>query len=229
MEKIRTTKVPETGKDLYVPWKAQFKQVSIDNIVKMWHTIQSSFQLMEKTAVALRIKYNTVAMFRSDVVYVTPIDIRDTGSNATIPGFGRHPVSDRSIYGPFKAVKIWATERFSRLEQHAQYIQKHDPGWGIHSERFVNATLLPLIREIANVREHPTLCFLRARADETVWISDCEGPNKHVAEPSIMENLGDVRTVLEQTLGRKCPGNITELGRRIKKVDCSRALVQKGS
>lgn len=241
IEKIRTTKV--SGKYLYFPWKARTYQhpVTTDNIVKMWHSIQSVYQLMERTATATKnIQYTTVAMLRSDVVYANPIDIHDAASKndsssssspsgakqhqpVTIPNFGKHPVSDRIIYGPAAAVKIWATERFARLESHVQYVQEHDPGWGMHSERFMNTTIFPAIREIAiTVRQHPTLCFLRARADETVWVSDCEGPAS-VSAPSIRRALGDdMRLVVERAIGRKCRGEITRLSKNVKSLDCSR-------
>ena len=77
IEKIRTTKVD--GKYLYFPWKARtYKHpTTTDNIVKMWHSIQSSFHLMERNAAASGIEYTTVAMLRSDVLYVTPIDVHD--------------------------------------------------------------------------------------------------------------------------------------------------------
>jgi hypothetical protein len=198
--------------------------------LQMWHSIQSVFQLMEKTAAANGITYTTVAMLRSDVVYVTPIDImNDSGavtngeqlSPVTIPNFGNHPVSDRIAYGPMDAVKIWATERFNHLEQHVRYVQQNDPGWGMHSERFLNTTIFPLIRNVATIRQHPTLCFFRARADESAWVSDCEG-GPEVSAPSIAKALGkDLRAVVERTIGRRCLGGISKLRRNVRSLDCS--------
>ena len=233
VETIRNTKVRD--KYLYFPWKAKtYKHpTTTDNIVKMWHTIQSAFELMEKNAASAGIHYDTVAMLRSDVVYVTPIDIHDSFSNeistkenskapVTIPDFGNHPVSDRIIYGPTAAVKIWATERFSRLDEHVDFIRVNDPGWGMHSERFLNYTIFPLIREKGfPIRPHPTICFMRARADESVWISDCGG-SKEVSAPSIMTALGgDARKAVEQALGRPCPGKVTQLTRSVRSLDCA--------
>jgi hypothetical protein len=174
-------------------------------------------------------EYTTVAMLRSCVVYVTPIVIHDATSSGeattakptvTIPSFGKHSISDRIIYGPSEAVKIWASERFSRLETHIQYVQEHIPGWGMHSERFLNKTLFPAIREITHIRQHPTMCFLGARADESVWVSDCEGPAS-VSAPSIRQALGnDMRLVVERTIGRKCPGAVKRLSQNVKYLDC---------
>jgi len=236
IETIRNTKTGD--KYLYFPWKAKTYKypTTTDNIVKMWHTIQSSFELMEKTAASRGIVYDTVAMLRSDVVYVTPIDIHDgatngsTGANnqLTIPDFGNHPVSDRIIYGPTAAVKIWATERFSRLDQHVESVRNTDPGWGMHSERFLSLTTFPLIREKGfKIRPHPTICFLRARADESVWISDCGGDST-VSAPSIMKALGDdAQKALEETIGRPCPGKVTRLTRSVQSLDCASKTVPK--
>jgi len=231
IDTIRTAK--SKGKYLYFPWKARtYKHpTTTDNIVKMWHTIQSSFQLMERTAASTGTQYDIVAMLRSDVVYVTPIDIHDATPEAqdsssskvpvTIPNFGNHPVSDRIIYGPREAVQVWATERFSRLDQHVEYVQEHDPGWGMHSERFLNTTIFPRIREQGfAIRQHPRICFLRARADESVWVSDCGGPAS-VAAPSIMTALGDdMKTVVEETIGRKC-GETTKVRATVRSLDCA--------
>ena len=56
-------------------------------------------------------------MFRLDAMYLTPVDIAimdegvpDNGNKfAVVPGFAKHPVSDRMIYGLYEAVKVWAT------------------------------------------------------------------------------------------------------------------------
>ena len=222
IEKIRTTKVD--GKYLYFPWaeKSYRHPETTDNIVKMWHTIQSSFELMEKFAASNGIEYDIVGMFRSDVVYVTPINIRDapkpSSSNELVPvtitDFGNFPVSDRMIYGPRDAVKAWATQRFSRLDNHVDFMLKNDPGWGMHSEKFVYHALFPLIKQITTIRPHPTLCFFRARADESVWVSDCSNDNPSIAAPSIKENMLQVnRTfhdVVQDAIGRPCSASEPE-------------------
>jgi hypothetical protein len=225
VEKIRNTKV--RGRYLYFPWKAHtYKHpVTTDNIVKMWHSIQSVHELMERSAAAHNIKYTTVAMLRSDVVYVTPINVRDGSSDnsvVTIPDFGNHPVSDRIAYGSAEGVKIWATTRFSSLEAHVRYVQKHDPGWGMHSERYMNTTVFPAITKLGiSIRKHPTLCFVRARADETVWITDCAGLPS-VSNPSIMKALsGNMRAALARAIGRPCTGKMVKLNLSVKSLDCS--------
>ena len=128
--------------------------------------------------------YSRVAMLRSDVVYVTPVDIYELGAHrkkwdynnteAVIPNFARHPVNDRMMYGPYDAIKIWAAGRFHRLNRHIDHVQKHAPGDGLHSERFLNYTIFPSIRQAGvNIQVKQGLCFLRVRADHSVRFSDC--------------------------------------------------------
>ena len=244
IDTIHTTKDPKTGKYKYFPTKAQTYHYpsTVDNILKMWHSIQSVFQLMLNATTSVTntendnlttdtktlldtSPYRRVAMLRLDVVYVTDLDMYQARSDlpdpsndyVVIPGFGRHPISDRLIVGPIQAVSIWAQERFSRLEEHVQYTQAYDPGFTMHSERFVNATLLGAIRKelmqgpkpiVKDIVEHDTLCFFRARADESVWIRDCHATDPAVAMPSIYQQLGGsipaIRQRVETTLGRKC-------------------------
>ena len=53
--------------------------MTVDNIVKMWHSIEQAWYLMEAHATREHIQYQRVAMLRSDVVYMTPINIWETG------------------------------------------------------------------------------------------------------------------------------------------------------
>jgi hypothetical protein len=219
IDKVRNT-VDSSGRKLYYPYiDSTFTfPTTIDNIIKMWHTIQESWSLMEEHERRLGITYDRVAMIRNDVVYVTPLDIFETQHRrgeiqfdvyndiAVVPGFGRYPVSDRMIYGPRRAVKIWASERFERMDQHAQWTLNHTPGWGLHSEKFVNATLLPAIREVGvTVVEHDTVCFFRARADSSAWVSDCAQRVNGRGIADYLVRLGaNKRVLMENLLGRPC-------------------------
>jgi hypothetical protein len=248
LKKTRTT-LDANGNYLYYPWKARTytHPVTVDNIIKMWHSIQSAWLLMERhsatghhvTGHNANVKYTRVAMLRSDVIYVTPIDIYRLDDNnndkngkgalidhenryAVVPAFGKHPVSDRIIYGPHAAVKIWAAERFARLESHVQSILKTDPGWGMHSERFIDHTIFPAIRKAGiEIHEHPTMCFFRARADESVWVSDCDG-TEIVAAPTIAERIGATlkRDIVERLIGRTC-GRISKFTKAVRSLDCA--------
>ena len=161
-------------------WKHDgFTEVTSVNIIKMWYSISAVWDFMKEHASFQNIRYERVAMMRSDVVYLTPIDIFqsapdgifDTFNNhSVIPGFSQFPVNDRMFYGPYEATEIWATGRFSRLDD---YIYKlHRP---LHSEQFLAATILPAIRALSiSVDQDQGICFLRARADGSVW-NDCGG------------------------------------------------------
>jgi hypothetical protein len=206
--------------------------VTVDNIVKMWHSIEQVWNLMEHHAQQNNITYHRVAMLRSDVVYMTPIDIWDTGkwntidaqnTIAVIPGFGKHPVSDRIVYGPYQAVQQWATTRFTSLDRHVEWVQHNMPGWGMHSEKFVNWTILPAMRRTGvQVVEHDTMCFFRARSDETVWIKDCDG-DKHTTSRHIQNYVNpDRRKAVEDVLGRTCPGEIVKLTIHFSSLGCPR-------
>ena len=175
-------------------------------------------------------RYRRVAMMRVDVVYLTPIDIYSvpvvppaaaagqptpddaphrtvddyaTNTRSVIPNFAKYPVNDRLIYGPRSAVEVWASQRFSRIEEYARD-PSATPGMVMHSETFLNATILQAIREAgahggggggrdaaainnnnnnsSNSRaddrpvliEDPWMCFLRVRADGAIWIEDCD-------------------------------------------------------
>ena len=173
----------EDGNFKYFPWKDKSYDwpASTDNIVKQWHSIQSVWDTMEVYGGVHRNQhYSRIAMLRSDVVYVTPIDVYETAKKKTIdrnntiaviPKFATYPVNDRMIYGPYGAVQVWATERFDRLEQHSL----DRPGYGMHSERYLKESILPAIIENGfEVQESPHTCFFRARADGQVHLNDCD-------------------------------------------------------
>jgi hypothetical protein len=229
LQQVNHTKHPQTNRPLYFPWKAKtYNYQTIVNIFKMWHSIQSVWKFMEQTSQQQGYVYDTVALLRSDVVYLTPLRLNEYANEqrVVIPGFGKYPISDRMVYGPYDAVRIWATGRFPRIEEHVQFIAKHDPGWGLHEERFLNYTIFPAIREVLHnddaIFEHPQLCFLRARADESVWISDCTtgGPNGSLR--SIAASVGNITQKLEAILGRHCRGPPKRLTRSFLSVDCAK-------
>ena len=159
--------------------------------------------------------YSHVAMLRLDVVYMTPIRIFPTTTTTTtrslhfsnnnnnnkndaaaaaagvvtIPAFAAAPVNDRMIYGPYHAVRVWAAERFQLLDQHIQTILEKDPGYGIHDEKYLYYTILPEIqRRGYEIQYDKNICFLRARADESIWVTDCGvvSWNRHLLETTIL-------------------------------------------
>ena len=185
-------KIRKTGKNPF-HWKI-FPIETHVNIIKMWYSISAVWDFMKEHASAQIIRYDRVAMMRSDVVYLTPIDIfksapdgiYDTFNNqSVIPGFAQYPINDRMFYGPYEATEIWATGRFSRLDDFVY--KRHHP---LHSERFLNAMILPEVqaRSISVVSD-PDICFWRTRADQSIWV-DCGGLR--------------FKGVLENILNRSC-------------------------
>lgn len=180
LQDIHSRKGPD-GKLLYIPLseKNPFPNETIVNIIKMWHSQEAAWKLMESSSSSKH--YSRVAMLRSDVLYVTPINIYQLpdgttdirNQHAVAPGFGTFPVSDRMMYGPWDAMQIWAAGRFRRLERHVHRVAKM--GDGIHSEKFLFHTIFPAIRNagVPIWKANSDLCFLRIRADDSVRIRDC--------------------------------------------------------
>lgn len=109
--------------------------VLVMNVMKMWHSQNRVWKLMEQHHNHGGGVYERVVMLRSDVVFLTPIDFykvpataaaaaekNDNNASpaeddlenqiAVIPGFAKWPVNDRAFWGPYEAVKIWAFDRF---------------------------------------------------------------------------------------------------------------------
>ena len=196
--------VGSDGKKVYFPWKAKtYKTSSLENIIKQWHSIDAVFQLMEDSAKQQKIGYSRVGMFRSDVMYLTPIDIfvLDKGkidahnNHVVVAPFARAPINDRMVYGPYEAVKIWSTKRFELVEERVQ--QNQEPGFVLHSERFLHGAVFPKIEAFSSSSSSSAsgvgvgssddqkmiisfqteinhdICFIRVRADHSAMISDC--------------------------------------------------------
>jgi hypothetical protein len=204
----------EDGKLLYYPWMAKsYDNNSIINLIKQWHSIQEVWKAMERGGrqrfgSSMTKMYDRVAMLRNDVVFVTPFDIyqlnatwRDKANQfVSVPNWARFPINDRMVYGPAPAVKIWATERFERLEGHVQTYA--EPGYGLHSERFLDHAIFPAIRQELGyeVTANPEICFFRARADGSCWINDCATRNG----AALGFRTIDTQKLVEDLVGRKC-------------------------
>mmetsp|Transcript_35319 Transcript_35319/g.38213 ORF Transcript_35319/g.38213 Transcript_35319/m.38213 type:complete len:176 (+) Transcript_35319:2-529(+) len=93
------------------------------------------------------------------------------------------------IAGPYEAVKIWASQRFTQIEEYAKN-KNARRGMVMHSETFINASIFQSIKELTQptqeqqelqqqqqyeIREDRWICFLRVRAgDGAIWIEDCD-------------------------------------------------------
>jgi hypothetical protein len=184
VHQVRTTRNSD-GTLVYWPYAdtSLVYPTGTDNVLKMWHSQQSVWELLDSYATQHAIHYDRVMMLRSDVFFVTPLDIfRGDIHKVLIPGFASFPVNDRMVAGPMEAVRLWASSRFALMEKHAtQTIPLKDPGFGIHSERFLYHTLFPTIQHHGfAIQQDFTICFLRARSDGTLWATDCAQPLLHM-------------------------------------------------
>jgi hypothetical protein len=202
LQKYHST-LGKDGKPAYFPYQAHWQRSSLDNMVKQWHSIQSVFQLMEATSKKYNKTYDRVGMFRSDVMYMTPIDISrldlgvtDTYNQyAVVPSFSQYPVNDRMIYGPTQAVRVWATQRFQLIEDRVK--QASDPGYEMHSEKFMVSHVFPTIENQSNsmsIHLNQDICFARTRADYSVMVGDCRKRGttrgwKHVNAKNLVESI----------------------------------------
>lgn len=202
------TTLDRKGKQVYFPWKSNWVKSSLDNMIRQWHSIEAVFGMMRKYAKRHEIDYTRVAMLRNDVVYLTPIDIMriDNGTLDTnneyfvLPNFAKYPISDRMIYGPYEAVKVWAKQRFKLVERRVQ--TGHDIGWKMHSERFMNSSIVPTIQALGYKKNlNRDICFFRARTKEMLMASDCFMAG---SVRGFVKNITNIRKVVEDTVDRNC-------------------------
>jgi hypothetical protein len=156
----------------------------VSQIIRMWDGLSAVAKLMNEYETEHGFQYSRAAMLRSDVAFVTPVNIYSVKGDVTskemihrtavVPGFAKWPVNDRMIYGPAPAVRIWAAERFRRIDQHVRIIAKSHPGHGMQDEYFLDETIFPAIHSLGiDIVEDESLCFLRTRVDESLWVNDC--------------------------------------------------------
>jgi len=214
------TKRGKDGKLIYYPWKLkEYKPQTVDNIIKQWYSIESVWNLMEQEAKKLNKTYETVGMFRSDVFFATPIRVSQRKSReAVMAGFALYPVNDRMIYGPYDAIKIWATRRFERFENE---IDKMPPGQALHSETILDRIIFPAMQRATSVQvtSNANICFFRVRADESMWVNDCLRARTPGA--GTLRNpkwVGRQKKMVETILGRSC--KIRPLTRLINQLLC---------
>lgn len=164
--------------------------VSHENMIKQWHSIQQVWNLMksyerrlmsnkfdgtDKKIGSQHLHYYTqVGLFRSDVYYLSPINIFD--SNAATGNFAKHGgYNDRFFYGNYKNAEIWASKRFdfvSRFEE--KYMKTFNSTKkgkdGYHSETYLKCLLdyydVPV--------EQQNICVLRVRSGPRIKVTDCK-------------------------------------------------------
>ncbi|KAL3927494.1 MAG: hypothetical protein SGBAC_013065, partial [Bacillariaceae sp.] len=214
LHKYHTT-LDRKGHQVYFPWRSNWSNSSLDNMIRQWHSIEGVFDMMSRYQKQHRnIEYTRVAMLRNDVVYLTPIDIMKMDNGTldinneyyVIPNFAKYPMSDRMIYGPYNAVQVWAKQRFQLVEQRIQTQQ--DFGWKMHSERFMNSTVLPAIQALGYQRNlNRDICFFRARTGQMLMASDCFMAG---SVRGFVKNQTNIRKVVEDTVDRNCSNVIID-------------------
>lgn len=199
-----------TGNLSYYPWSRgeHWNAGFSSNLVRQWHSIDAVFQLMERHAGEKNIKYTRVGMFRSDVMYLTPIDIMkldkktmDVEQNQfVIPIFEAYPVNDRMIYGPYEAVKVWSTKRFELIEERVK--DPNAAGNVMHAESFMAESIFPAIENLGYpLHLNPDICFLRTRSNTMVILSDCF---RRGAVREFPKDPKRLRRRIQAILGREC-------------------------
>mmetsp|Transcript_22280 Transcript_22280/g.55032 ORF Transcript_22280/g.55032 Transcript_22280/m.55032 type:complete len:491 (-) Transcript_22280:448-1920(-) len=227
IDKYLKTKDKTNGKKLYFPWKQKtWKRSSLVNLIRQWHSIETVFGLMEHYMTTVKKKnYTRVAMLRNDAMYLSPIDIlkldNDNGDkndqqhnvddvnneHFVIAPFANYPVNDRMIYGPYEAIKIWATQRFNLVEQRAQ--NKANRGMVMHSETFMQQSILPAMEDLGYKQHvHPGLCFIRTRPDSKALYNDCR--TQGMAKG--FEKKSAVISEINNILGRSCEPAVGKKG-----------------
>ncbi|CAJ1928124.1 unnamed protein product [Cylindrotheca closterium] len=211
------TTLDSEGNPKYFPWKAPTWQTSsLDNMIRQWHSVEAVFGMMTEYANRHNIEYKRVAMLRNDVCYVTPVDIMkldggkfdDKNAFFVIPNFAKWPVNDRMIYGPYEAVKIWATQRFRLMEERVE--TKPDVGWNMHSERFMKASILPAMKALGYRKSVSSdICFFRTRTKGMLMTSDCFQKGK--IRGFIQHQKPNIKKIVEDTVGRNCSNVIIDM------------------
>lgn len=152
-------------------------------MLKQWYSIERVWEVMQTTEQAKNIRYERIGFFRTDVVYVTPIDIQ-AGGDAVIPNFG-FIVNDRMFYGSYENAHIWANSRFAS----ASCYEPRHRDFGLHSEFFMYDFVLPLIankgvndsepdndkhyKNHTVINKSDDICFYRIRASGKISENDC--------------------------------------------------------
>eukprot|EP00980_Cylindrotheca_fusiformis_P024054 scaffold11478_cov70-Cylindrotheca_fusiformis.AAC.1 len=231
LHRYATAIEPIRKRRLYYPWRENdWSFESQVNVVKQWHSIDAVFDLMTlyHGASNNNTTYTRVGMFRNDVMFLTPIDIFHLGSGSkntntnhpiwdegnnhfVIPDFANHPVNDRMVYGPYEAVKIWATKRFELIEERAKI--PAFAGRVLHSERFLKHSIIPRMEKVVSSDKvlNPDICFVRTRPNSVAIYNDCIlGKTTNTSSSSSFQEEEEYWIQqIEEIYGQPCPNRIT--------------------
>jgi hypothetical protein len=96
---------------------------------------------------------------------------------------------------------------------------RRDPGYEMHSERFLNASILPAIQKLGvEIHINRDICFVRTRADISALVSDCT-----VGGMTRGWNKVDRKGLVESIVGHNC--STYKMTRRFKSVACGKQPV----
>ena len=91
-------------------------------MIRQWHIIEGGWKLLEKYEKKTTSRYDRIGFFRLDVKYTHPIPI-NTEETAVISAM-MYPqeiprgTNDRLFYGAREAAALWASDRFSTVEDY---------------------------------------------------------------------------------------------------------------
>jgi hypothetical protein len=112
--------------------------VSMDNMIRQWHSIEGGWNLLEDYEKKTMGRYDRVGFFRLDVKYTHPIGI-NTKETAVIPAmmyvqeFPR-VINDRLFYGAREVAALWASDRFNTVEDYLLWQEQKDNRVKVHSK-----------------------------------------------------------------------------------------------
>lgn len=204
------TATDERGRSIYKPWK-KFQivgQPSVVETLQQWYSMQQAWTQMEAHTPQ---PYQRIAILPWDVVYMTPVDIYQYNSTHRDVGNKRIVLPGRStaaIYGPRRALQVWATKRFSHMDAYVQEYRFKAPGTGL--DQFVKQSLVPRMYNPLAPRYEMVVrrdwCLYRVRHNHGVWISDGSLPGHGRRDASVAYVTGCTCSSLQ-----KLEGDIQEI------------------
>jgi len=155
--------------------------ISIDNMIKQWHSIAQVWKQMVLHETYMTRKENTdnsvfqyrnVGIFRSDVLYTNDINITDGSAVTACFNYGfkndRYKTNDRIFYGLRSYAEKWATGRFGYVKEYMK--TEFGARVRLHSESFVSH----MISHFNLKMQYRNICFKRVRATGHIRSKDCQ-------------------------------------------------------
>jgi len=154
---------------------------SMDNMIKQWHSIESVWNYMD----FFNENYTHVGLFRTDQLYKMPIEMSnyyniDTDyivrANYGLTNPKYKFFNDRLIIGTYNYTKIWASYRFSFVEDYLKINDPYVKKRGIHSETYLYFMMKSYIPD-NSVLVNEEICAHRVRNQCNIRF-DCFGDDE---------------------------------------------------